>query len=329
MRPLLVTGMARCGGSWLARMLVAGGGCVHINEPLNRRHPPGLSPGILRVPAPLSYQYVGAQNQADYGPGFADLLRLHYNVAAELRTNRSAYDLAKMIRYLTAFTVGRIRGSRPVIDDPYAVFCAEWLAERFDCQVVMLVRHPAGIVSSLQRIGTRWRDNLPDIAAQPELVTAYLSEFEVDVAGTSQAPFDVLEHACLLYRLIHSAIEQQAAKHPDFIIVRYEDLATDPLAEFEKLYDAVGLPFTARAQREIRDGCMAGPAGREHPWGRVGFSKTAFQPMDSRANAWAWRDRLTVEQVATVRERTEDVAGIFYTDAELAGEPGGINSVVG
>ena len=32
-------------------------------------------------------------------------------------------------------------------------------------------------------------------------------------------------HGCLLYRLIHSAIAQDAEHHPDAIVVRYEDLA--------------------------------------------------------------------------------------------------------
>ena len=87
-QPVLATGMARSGGSWMALMLVAGGGAVHLNEPLNRRHPPGLSPGILRVPAPLSYQYIGEHNDAQYGPGFADMFRLRYHVGSELRANR-------------------------------------------------------------------------------------------------------------------------------------------------------------------------------------------------------------------------------------------------
>src|SRR5438874_1277699 len=49
MDPILVTGMPRSGTSWISKMLEAGGGLVHINEPLNPQHPPGLSPGVLGV----------------------------------------------------------------------------------------------------------------------------------------------------------------------------------------------------------------------------------------------------------------------------------------
>jgi hypothetical protein len=315
--PILATGMARSGGSWVAKMLVDGGGSVHINEPLNRRHPPGLSPGILRVPAPLSYQYIAAHNDAEYGPGYADMLRLRYHVGSELRANQAPYDLAKMAKYLSTFTAGRIRGSIPVVDDPYAVFAARWLADSHGCRVVYLVRHPAGILSSLKRIGTRWRDNLPDIAAQPELRAAYLQEFSDDIDRINAEPFDVFAHGCLLYRLIHSAIAQDAAKHPDAIVVRYEDLAWDPVPQFRDLYKRLGLAFGDDAEQAIRTATSPQDSRRQNPWGRVGLSRTAFQPMDSRANAWAWRQRLSPEEQEDVIARTADVASLFYSGDEL------------
>ena len=111
-RPILITGMARSGGSWVSRMVAGGGDVVHINEPFNRRHPPGLTPGILRVPPPRAYQYVGPHNEAEYVAGFRDMLRLRYNLVAELRANRGIYDLAKMAKYATAFSHGRACGMR-------------------------------------------------------------------------------------------------------------------------------------------------------------------------------------------------------------------------
>ena len=318
-RPLLVTGMARSGGSWVSRMLVAGGGLVHVNEPFNRRHPPGLSPGILNIPPPVAYQFVGPHNEAAHMAGFSDMLALRYRLSAELRANRSPYDLAKMARYLVAFNAGRARGWRPLVDDPYLVFSAPWMAERFRSQVVVLVRHPAGIVSSCKRIGTRWRDNLPAIAGQPELIETYLRDFEDEIERVASAPFEPIEQACLLYRLIHAAIAEQAAAHPEFVVVRYEDMAADPEAGFRDLYARLGLTYTDRAARAVEAGCQADAGQRARPWARVGFSKTAFQPMDSRANAYAWRTRLSPEEIETVLRSTRDVAGRFYSQAELTG----------
>jgi Sulfotransferase family len=319
-RPILITGMARSGGSWVSRMVAASGELVHINEPFNRRHPPGLTPGVLRVPPPRAYQYVGPHNEAEHVAGFRDMLRLRYNVGAELKANRGAYDLAKMAKYVAAFSHGRARGLRPLVDDPYMVFAAEWMAERLDCQVVMLVRHPAGVISSLTRIGTGWSDNLPDIAAQPELVRAYLAPYADELERAAHEPLDPIGHGALLWRLVHAGIARQVERNPRFIVIRYEDLAADPLAGFQALYGRLdGIPFTRAAERAVRRGCLAGPAQRTVPWGRVGLGRTAFQPMQSAANAWAWRDRLTAAQIAEVVERTRDVAQAFYSATELEG----------
>src|SRR5512144_197520 len=87
MRPILVSGIARSGGSWVSTMLAASGQVVHVNEPLNRRHPPGLSPGILRIPPPRAYQYIAEHNEPEFRPGYTDLFRLKYHLMAELRRN--------------------------------------------------------------------------------------------------------------------------------------------------------------------------------------------------------------------------------------------------
>ena len=89
------------------------------------------------------------------------------------------------------------------------------MAERLDCQVVMLVRHPAGIVSSLARIGTGWSDNLPDIAAQPELIDRYLKAFADRICQAARQPFDPIAHGALLWNLIHTGIAHQLARNPN------------------------------------------------------------------------------------------------------------------
>jgi len=269
----LITGMARSGGSWVSRMVAGSGEVVHINEPFNRRHPPGLTPGILRVPPPRAYQYVGAHNETEYVAGFRDMLRLRYNVVAELRANRGIYDLAKMAKYATAFSHGRVRGLRPLIDDPYMVFAAEWMAERLDCQVVMLVRHPAGIVSSLARIGTGWSDNLPDIAAQPELVRDLLAPYAEELERAAREPLEPIAHGALLWKVIHAGIQHQVEHNPRFVVVRYEDLATDPMNEFRALYSRLeGLSFNDAAQDAVAPAAWRAPRSARCPGAGSGLA---------------------------------------------------------
>src|SRR6185437_15144799 len=47
--PILLTGMHRSGGSWVAEISEAAGGAVHVDDAFNPHHPRGLTPGILHL----------------------------------------------------------------------------------------------------------------------------------------------------------------------------------------------------------------------------------------------------------------------------------------
>ena len=110
-RGILVTGLPRTGTSWIGKMLTAGGNVVYVNEPLNPSHPPGRTPGILNAEVSHRFQYICADNDERWAAAFADTLRLRYHPVAELRRNRRPYDLARLVKYSTAFTVGRLKGA--------------------------------------------------------------------------------------------------------------------------------------------------------------------------------------------------------------------------
>jgi hypothetical protein len=145
-----------------------------------------------------------------------------------------------------------------------------------------------------------------------------LSSHAAALQRAADQPLDPIAHGALLWLLIHLSIVQQVARHPEFIVVRYEDMASDPLPQFRSLYERLDLPFDDDAEKAVRAGCMEGNASRRSAWGRVGMARTAFQPMESKANAWAWRDRLSTQEIADVIRTTRPVASQFYSSEELA-----------
>jgi hypothetical protein len=103
---------------------------------------------------------------------------------------------------------------------------------------------------------------------------------------------------------------------PGLEVVRHEDLSADPVPAFATLYDRLGLPFGPGAERAIRDATTAGSGGGAMRWSvsSGGVSKTAARRLDSRANLQVWRERLSDDEVARIRELTADVAPAFgYT----------------
>jgi Sulfotransferase family len=309
--PILVTGMPRTATSWVGKMLEASGALVYVNEPLNPQHPPGRSPGVLRADVEHAFQYISEENEQVWLPAFRDTVRLRFHPLAEVRRNHRPYDLLRAAKYTAGFALGRLRGRRALLDDPYAVFAAPWLARRVGCRVVVTVRDPVATVSSWRRLG--WTPRLAELLAQPALVRDRLGRFAPELEAALADGADGVERAGLLWRVIYGTVAGYRAEVPGLEVVRHEDLSADPVPAFAALYGRLGLPFGPDAERAIVAATSAGSGGGAMRWSvsAGGVSKTAARRLDSRANLQVWRERLTDEEVARVRRQTADVASLF------------------
>jgi hypothetical protein len=308
--------MPRTATSWVGKMLEASGALVYVNEPLNPQHPPGRSPGVLRAEVEHAFQYISEENERVWLPAFRDTTRLRFHPLAELRRNHGPYDLARTLKYTAGFALGRLRRRRALLDDPYAVFAAPWLARRVGCRVVVTVRDPVATVSSWRRLG--WTPRLGELLAQPALVRDRLGRFvpELEAALAAGGDGDGIGPASLLWRVIYGTVAAYRDEIPGLEVVRHEDLSADPVPAFQGLYGRLGLPFGPGAERAILAATSAGSGGGAMRWSLSGggVSKTAARRLDSRANLGVWRERLSDEEVARIRELTADVAPSFgYT----------------
>src|SRR5699024_11082686 len=59
-----------------------------------------------------------------------------------------------------------------LIKDPIACMSSEWLHNRFDMEVVIVIRHPAAFVASLKRLN--WDFDLNELICQEELMQDHL-----------------------------------------------------------------------------------------------------------------------------------------------------------
>jgi len=265
------------------------------------------------------FQYICPDNDQQWARAFAGTVGLRYHVAAELRRNRSPYDLARMAKYFATFTHGRLRGRRALVDDPFAVLSARWFAERLDADVLVLVRDPVSLAGSWWRLG--WKFDFRDLLGQPllqrDLLGGYEAEMQALVGST-----DRLAQIALLWRVAYDAVDRLRAEVPQLRVMSYEDLSREPVEQFRLLYETYGLAWTAQiAERVAAATSGTGRTDRSHAWTlRYGVSRTAFRPMDSRAALRSYETRLTPEQISRVRALTADVAGRLYP-GERSAEP--------
>ena len=302
--PVLVTGAHRSSTTWVGKMLAAYGGYTYISEPLNVLH----RRGVMRKPVRRWYTYINFENEDEVLSGLYATMSLRYNILEELSDLRYVKDTARMVRDWTSFTSGRRAGNQVVLKDPFAVFSADWFSRRLGCEVVISLRHPAAFVSSLKRLN--WHFQFEDLLDQPLLMRDWLEPFREDMTRAQQQAGDIVIQASLLWRMIYSAVYQTSLAHPEFYILKHEDLSLNPLDEYKTLFDALGVPFTKQVKAAIRRSSSS-----DNP---AELSKGAVHSvkLDSRMNIKNWQKRLSADEVARVRTLTEDVASYYYQDED-------------
>ena len=304
LKPILVTGMHRSGTSWVGRMLNFSQRTTYISEPLNVLHRRGVfDAGVSRW-----YEYVHPGNAQRFKPALERTLDLRYRLGRELRTLRSFRDFGRMLRDWWLFAIGRFARQRPLLKDPFALFSVPWFIEELDCEAVIVVRHPAAAVSSLKRLG--WNFDFADLLAQSELMQAWLAPFRQEIEAELQREPDVIRQGALLWRMLYHTAHHLQQRHPHIRLVRHEDLSRRPLEEYEQLYLDLELPFGRRARRGIARATRGGNPSE------VSLHDIYATRLDSQANLFNWKRRLTAEEIARIRAITADVADLFYSDED-------------
>ena len=211
-----------------------------------------------------------------------------------------------MGRDFVIFYNGLMRGQRVLMKDPFAVFSAEWFAKCLNCKVVIAVRHPTAFVSSLKRLN--WPYNFQDLLDQPLLMRDFLEPYRGQIE-TAKAD-DVIGQSALLWKLIYRVVHTTVERNPGFIAVRHEDLSLDPINGYRKLYETLGLDFTSRIEKIIRNSSSS-----DNP---VEPSRKNIYSvkLDSRSNIDNWKKRLELDEIKRIRNVTEEVSQLFYPDVE-------------
>jgi hypothetical protein len=294
--PILVTGAHRSGTTWVGKMLALAPGVAYLHEPFNPRFSAGRFDRYFIV--------VTSENEDRYAPELERVLELRYDLAARLRTRRRPRDLARAVRDFTRVERMRRSASRPLVKDPIALLSAEWLATRFDMEVVVLIRHPAAFAASLKRLG--WKHSFANFLDDglPEV----LGPYEDEIREQAREPGDILAQAALLWRVLYDAVDGYRERHPDWTFLRHEDASVDPVATFARLYEQLGLELTPEARATIESA-----SAPENP---AELRTPHAVELDSAASLGRWREELTAEEIETLRERTRDVWPRFYSDAE-------------
>jgi len=300
--PILVTGAPRSGTTWVGKMLALAPGVAYIHEPFN----PATQPGISGAAFERFFTYVTEANEGRYAGSLERTLAFRYDWRAQSRRTRNARDAAHALGVAAAFARARAGRARALVKDPIAIFSTEWLARRYGMDVVLTVRNPLAFAASIKRL--RWGHRFELWLADDALSRDHLDGFEPEVRELAERPQDLVTQAILLWRIFYRTVARFRSEHPEWIVVRHEDLSREPLAGFEALFGKLGLELDAATRRAI-EGHSAGGNPTE-------ATSRHDVRLNSAANLESWRSRLTEEEVERIREGTRDVVRLFYRDDE-------------
>ena len=119
----------------------------------------------------------------------------------------------------------------------------------------------------------------------------------------------MIDKGILLWQIIYYVVAQYQRTHSDWLFLRHEDIARNPVKHFHAIYKKLDLEFTPCIRSTIGKYSARSNPSKEPALG-------SFVKRDSKATIGSWKSRLTSREVKRIRVAVEDIASEFYSDAD-------------
>ncbi len=269
LKPLLVTGSHRSGSTWIGRVIEQSNDFVYVDEPLQ----------LSNTSSPVSnVKYWFPYIKSDDKQIIEDLLAIKESASIEQK--------------------------RALFKDPMAFFSIDTFIDELESDILISVRHPAGFVSSIKRLG--WTHDFNHFLEQEELMDSYLYPFRNEIRDFSKNKKDIVDQGILLWNIINLNTLKFKQKYPQIYIVRHEDLSLDPVNEFQKIFSYFDIKFTSQVQNYIQKTTSQANTSEA-------IDNAVHQlHRNSKANIDNYKNRLTTGEISRIRNGTEMVSHVFY-----------------
>ena len=296
---ILVAGLPRSGTTWVGEVLGRTAGARYLHEPDNH---------LVRPDAWWAKRDLGPYPELRPAEAGGDYERLWERAFAGGPRRSPVYAAARVLQRAGAPRVsGRLASRRHVRRAPgplvvksvHSARSLEWVAQRFRPAVVVVERHPFGVISSWRKLG--WDDFL-DIDPGALRYCAAVLGVDPPPAGASW-----LERAAWHYGVLSSHLEQACRRHPDWLVVRHEVLCAGPEPAFRRLSERLGLHFTDETARFL--------AASNRPGDGYSTQRLWHEQIDGG------RSRLTAAERTLVLITLDRFSGALLAQNVISGEP--------
>jgi hypothetical protein len=131
-----------------------------------------------------------------------------------------------------------------LVKSVHASLAAEWLVLRWAPQVIIVLRHPLNIIASHVALG--WHDaGLATHPLLPQLLsrTPGVPPLADDASALSRLAWQI--------GLFIAVLQAAAGRHPEWLVIRHEELCQNPPAGFQAVCEALDRPWTEEAAAQL------------------------------------------------------------------------------
>jgi hypothetical protein len=193
-----------------------------------------------------------------------------------------------------------IPGYRLVVKEVAALLSTAWLAERYQPNVVVIVRHPCPTILSELRRDVPAEASRSALLARTGLLRDHLEKYREHI---ERAQTD-LEVFAAIWAARYRVIADQLDDFPQWKIVHYEALCDDPIGGFKAIFSHLGLAWDAKVARYVARSSTSNDEG------------TYSGIRVSRERVDAWKREMTPDRVERVRDVIAPFVLPFYTDPQ-------------
>lgn len=302
-KPILITGSHRSGTTWVGKMIAKSPEIAYIKEPFSLKH----RPGICGAKFDFWFPYINKENEELYAKHIENTLKFDYNYYGEIKKIKKLGDIKVFLRDSLKFKYYSIKQLRPLIKDPIALLSSEWLHNKYNFDVIVLIRNPYAFAASLKL--RNWNHSFNHFLKQPLLIKDHLYSFEDEIKEYAKKDYDIVDQAILLWRILHLIIFKFKKKHPDWIFLRHEEVSLNPIEEFKKIFEKLDLDFCDNVKHNII---------RHSNYNKTGNNNYSVSNIkrNSRGNLDNWKKILTESEIARIKDKTCDICHEFYPDCK-------------
>jgi hypothetical protein len=270
-RPVLVAGIPRSGTTWTAQVLAHAHGSALLHEPDNEKE------HLAALRAKRSLGRFPVLRPGESAPAYEGLWRHAFSGVTEprsgraivatqlwLRASREQREAAVSGRLPLGLRVARALTKPPappgsdagtgdlVVKSVHAPLAVEWMAHCFPAvQVVVVIRHPASVLSSWRELGLADQDRALD--RHPAVREGLMRAWEL-----SPPDDDALSRAAWHVCLLTAALLDSVARHPEWSLVEHDDLCRRPVERFADLSRRLGMTWNERGEQFLLASDTAG-----------------------------------------------------------------------